>query len=166
MIKNKKGIYLLICGVVSVWGIIGYRIYDGISKEVPVTATGGNKVKTSYFKLLDHSKDTYMLHADYRDPFLAINEFEPEKDNTEIVMRKIANPILPIAKPQINWLAILYTGYILNPQSKKRVGIFNINGREIMLSAGEESGGLKISKFVGDSVKVIYQNASRFISIK
>ncbi|PWS28860.1 hypothetical protein DHW03_03230 [Pedobacter yonginense] len=164
--KNRKSVYLLICCVIAVWGIIGYRIYAATTGDETTPISSNNSSRKGYFKLIDHSQDTYSLHADYPDPFRGFDDAPEEKplDEHPIVSQSSQNTAF--TKPEINWYGILFLGYILNPQSKKKVGIFSVNGHETMLSEGEQASGLKINKFVGDSVKVTYQKASKFISIK
>lgn len=113
--------------------------------------------------MTDHAKDQVILEMSYADPFALANS-EPEP------IVKSAAPVLPSApipiKTQVNWTGIIYSGQIYNPTEKKHVAIISVNGKEVMLSEGERSNGLKFIKRVGDSIKVEYQNATKFLSIK
>jgi len=160
--KSKKTTYLLICCVAGVWGIIFYRVFAGLATEdnVPVNS---RTIKEPYFNMVDHAKDQVTLEMNYADPF-ALTYSEPEQ------IAKPATPIIPATpapfKPQVNWSGIIYSGQIYNRIEKKHVAIISVNGKEVMLSEGERANGLKFIKRIGDSIKVEYQSATKFLSIK
>ena len=35
MLKNKKALYVLVPLVLAIWGVIGYRIYEGMRDDGP-----------------------------------------------------------------------------------------------------------------------------------
>lgn len=154
--------YLLICCVAGVWGIIFYRVFDGLAAE-DSTPLSARTIKESYFNMTDHAKDKVILEMGYADPF-ALTNSEPEP------LVKTSGPALPPIpmpiKPQVNWSGIIYSGQIYNRAEKRQVAIISVNGKEVMLSEGERASGLKFIKRVGDSIKVEYQNAIKFLSIK
>ena len=69
-------------------------------------------------------------------------------------------------KPEPNWNAIKYNGFIVNPERKSIVCILSVNGKEYMLSEGEGADGIKLLKSNKDSVKVLYQQNTRFIKLQ
>lgn len=156
--------YLLICCVAAVWGVIFYRVFDGLAAEdnAPLHS---RTIKEPYFNMTDHAKDQVILEMGYADPFALANS-EPEP------LVKPAGPVSPPMpmpmpiKPQVNWSGIVYSGQIYNRAEKRQVAIISVNGKEVMLSEGERANGLKFIKRVGDSIKVEYQNATKFLSIK
>ncbi|NII83304.1 MULTISPECIES: hypothetical protein [unclassified Pedobacter] len=160
--KSKKTTYILICCVAGVWGIIFYRVFAGLAAEdnIPVNS---KTIKEPYFNMTDHANDQVTLEMGYTDPFALANS-APEP------IVKSAVPVLPSMpvpiKPQVNWTGIIYSGQIYNRTEKKHVAIISVNGKEVMLSEGERANGLKFIKRVGDSIKVEYQNATKFLSIK
>jgi hypothetical protein len=157
--KHKKFTYLLILGVVAVWGIIFYRIYGAIiDEDTPVVLT--SKTKMEYFKMVDHDEDQVTLNLSYANPF-ANGSYEPVADHTVKIIDTKNNLKLKPITPPINWPNITYTGYIYNPTTKQKVAMLQINGREVMLSEGQDSFGVKVLKNAGDSVKVKYLNASK-----
>lgn len=160
--KSKKTTYLLICCVAGIWGIILYRVFAGLAAEdnMPVSS---RIIKEPYFNMIDHAKDLVTLVMDYSDPF-ALTASAPEP------VAKPAAPIIPSTpapfKPQVNWSGIIYSGQIYNRAEKRHVAIISVNGQEVMLSEGESANGLKFIKRIGDSIKVEYQNATKYLSIK
>jgi hypothetical protein len=160
--KSKKMTYLLICCVAGVWGVIFYRVFDGLAAE-DSAPLNSRTIKELYFNMTDHAKDPVILEMDYSDPFALANS-APEP------LVKLAGPVSPPMpmpiKPQVNWSGIVYSGQIYNRAEKRQVAIISINGKEVMLSEGERANGLKFIKRIGDSIKVEYQHATRFLSIK
>ncbi|KIO77969.1 hypothetical protein TH53_05890 [Pedobacter lusitanus] len=165
--KGKKFTYLLIVCVAGVWGIIFYRIYAGLEQEDELPVAIVSKGKPEYFKLVNHETDRVALNLNYRDPFAVISSpvksiADPAAVQHEVKL--LSTPVMP--KPMVNWSAIQYTGYINNPSTKSRIAIIKVNGREGMLTEGQSLEGLKLIKNAGDSVKVRYQNSTKYISLK
>lgn len=162
--KNKKFTYILICCVVALWGIIFYRIFMAMG-EKEETVLQVVKKKATYFKMVNHLNDAVDLTFNYRDPFSSAQEIGPIE--TAPALDKIPSNILPIApKPQVNWQAIAYKGYINNMNSKQKLAIMIVNGQEFMLAEGQSQNGVKLLKYAGDSIKVQYQSETKYIRLK
>lgn len=161
--KNKKFTTVLICCVVALWGIIFYRIYTAMGEqEEPMVQVAEKKV--SYFKLVNHLNDKVVLTFDYRDPFSSSNVVMPIE--TTEALNKVPPNIQVTPKPQVNWQVIAYTGYINNINSKQRLAIMVVNGKEFMLAEGKSLNGVKLLKYAGDSIKVQYQSEAKYIRLK
>ncbi|WP_230145345.1 MULTISPECIES: hypothetical protein [unclassified Pedobacter] len=160
--KSKKMTYLLICCVAGVWGIIFYRVFTGMATE-DSAKVNTRTAREPYFNMIDHAKDVVVLEMNYSDPF-ASGSSEPV--NVPVSSVQAFVPMAAPIKPQVNWSGIIYSGQIFNRAEKRHVAIISINGKEVMLSEGERANGLKFIKRVGDSIKVEYQNATKFLSIK
>jgi hypothetical protein len=162
-VKNKKLTYLLGLLVLSVWGIIIYRIFiaaHGEEDNVPVAAAKTNKEAYNDFSI---PKDTTHLLLNYRDPFGLVKQ----KDTTVIAIRKISYQKTPAAvKPVTNWGFIQYSGYILNPGSKKLIALVSINGQNMTLSEGETKARVKLIRNLRDSIRVRFDGKTKCIAIK
>lgn len=169
MAKGKTLTYLLMAGVVAVWGLIFYRVYIGMSEEdleTPMTASA----KVPYFKMVDHHQDQVNLDLNYRDPFSPANTYV----ETKPVASKLENvaaprPAMPgpmMSKPQVNWSNVQYTGYVNNATSKQKMVILSVNGNTAVLTEGQSAHGVKLLKYLGDSVSVQYQGEKKNIKIK
>lgn len=145
-----------------VWGVIFREIFLGSIENTddPVTR---HPVREPYFNRVDHAQDKVSIDLTHEDPFRAFS-FIQEKVPIAIESKPILNNI-PV-KPQMNWTSISYKGQIYNKTEKRHVAIIAINGKEVMLSEGEGAEGLKFIKRAGDSIKVTYQNATTYLSIK
>ncbi|WP_199119346.1 hypothetical protein [Pedobacter sp. ASV28] len=162
--KGKALTYVLMACVAAVWGIIFYRIYLSVAEDEPTIATAPT-TKVAYFKMVNHANDTVKLDLAYRNPFEEKNFVNiEEKADRSGPVTKIAAP--QMLKPQVNWSGIIYSGYISNPSSKQKLAILSVNGKETLLVEGQSANGLKLLKYLGDSIKVQYQGETKHIRIK
>lgn len=154
--------YFLICCVAVVWGIIFREIFlnSQDNSSFPITR---HFSREPYFNMVDHAHDQVKLDMNHGNPFQ--NVAFVEKDIPEVPASK-ALEIKSVPKPKVNWAGISYKGQIYNSTEKKHVAIIAINGKEVMLSEGEGADGLKFIKRTGDSIKVEYQHAITYLSIK
>jgi hypothetical protein len=169
--KSKATNYILAAAMVIVWGLIIYRVVDALSDndDVPISAL---PLPNSKEPLNDYAlvKDTGTLNLNYRDPF---NDADLTKDTVQIPVKKLITTRKPannvfnssVSKPAINWGFIKYSGYIRNPKTKKLIALLNINGKSLMLSEGESAEQVKLLKNLKDSVKVTYNNRTKFITV-
>lgn len=161
--KNKNFFYLLILAVSVVWGIIFYRIFLTLpSRPEPFVQTSRPVGGTDYRPAVSY--DTVSLDLNYRDPFLGTDPAAAtDAVNAEPLPGEAVSPAGK--KPPINWTAIRYSGYIINPLNREPVSIIIVDGREQMFSEGETISGLKLVRNYGDSVKVLYRDHSKFITL-
>jgi hypothetical protein len=163
--KNKKLTYLLIVLVLGLWGMIVYRIFNAVTANDDDNIA--QSVKPLKEALNDYAmvKDTATLSLHYSDPFKTAQKTEKDtvtRSHTHVVIRPNPRP----TPPAINWSVITYSGYIRNPASKKLIALLNINGRSVALAEGETREQVKLLKNLRDSIKVIYQGKTKFITIK
>ena len=167
--KNKPLTYLLIVSVAAVWGIIFYRIFSASDNDEielkPIVKSGFVNESLDDYKF----KDTFILALNYKDPFLGkvAEVAEPSQAEKPPVISSPAvfsNP-KPL-KPQTNWEVVKYTGFILNSSGKQVVALMTIKGKEQMLLEGQTADGVKLLKNLKDSVKVLYQDQTKFIRLK
>lgn len=163
--------FVLIVSVACVWGIIFYKVFNAAGAEDDYTFRTPER-PAKYEPLDDYIvHDTSKLSLNYNDPFLkGISDTVTEKaikPAVEISTNPIIKPVQPvIQKPVVNWSAIKYNGFIVNPERKSIVCILSVNGKEYMLSEGEGADGVKLLKSGKDSIKVLYQQNTRFIKLQ
>jgi hypothetical protein len=162
--KNKKLTYFLGVLVVGVWGMIIYRVFQAVGGDDSQPILIQTASKKEAFNDYEIPKDTSKLLLNYRDPFSE----EQQKDTAEIPIRKLVHPVntrAVVQKPSTNWGMIKYSGFIHNPGSKKIIAIMNINGKEQLMSEGETVEQVKLIRNLKDSVKVLYQGNTKFITM-
>ncbi len=169
--KNKVTVYLLGGMVALVWGIIIYRVANAAGNDDNDTVTE-RRVQFPKETLDDYAykPDTTSLMLNYPDPFRQSKPAEVRKDTVQIPVSKllavrpvVISPVVP--KPALNWSFIRYSGYIANAHGKKLIALVNINGKSLMLGEGESAEQVKLLKNLKDSIKVSYQNHTKFIPV-
>lgn len=147
--KNKKVTYFLLLAVLLVWGLIFYRAYESVSGD---TNDLPNRQRTvpapdPYTQILD----TFTLLANYRDPFLGLMP-EAKTGNRKQEPRIAAEKSTPT-----DWSFISYKGTIHNRKQRKRIAIFSIHGKEVLIPEGGSSEGITFLKNYPDSVKIAFE---------
>jgi len=156
--------YLLLAVAVLVWGLIGYRFFDAL-KESPDEGIPFKPANKSKEPLNDYAfkADTSKLVLNFRNPFSLAKAEEPAQIPVSKLIPKTT--ALPVAtKPALNWGFIKYSGYIRNPVTKKLIAIVSINGANVMMDEGEKVGQVTLLKNMRDSIKVMYDGKTKFIT--
>jgi hypothetical protein len=162
-VKNKNMTYLLGLVVLVVWGMIIYRVFNVFNSNdegAPAAVVKSAKEAYNDFSI---PKDTTRLLLNYRDPF----GLTRQKDTDRVVIRRISERKIPVQvnKP-MDWSFIKYSGYMLNPGTKKMIALLSINGQNITLSEGQTKNDVRLIKNMRDSIKIVYAGKTKFISIK
>ncbi|SDD43011.1 general secretion pathway protein GspB [Niabella drilacis] len=133
--------YLLIGLVALIWGVILYKVIRGLAGDDPPPVV--TKVKPP------QPEDTltrYVLTTlQYPDPFS--NELITEEEEvtgasvpgqTKVpAANPLPAPVVAAAPPPTPPPAIKYSGYIYNPQTKKRTAMISVNGRSMTVGVNE-----------------------------
>jgi hypothetical protein len=160
--KNKRLTYFLVPLVLFIWGIIFYKIYTHLNKpnDNPLAeqSFGGNSK-------VSNVKDSFIITANYRDPFLSgqINPIRKsiiENRSLEYSsgFSRKSNNQTEVVVPDIK-----YHGQIANSNKNQKIGLFKLNNKEIILKEGELFEGFNIKKLFNDSVKVLYGKLKKTI---
>ena len=145
--------------VLIVWGMIIYRIFATLGDNAEPLPPATMKTKERYDDYAV-SKDTSHLQSGYRDPFGQT----PAKDTSTLNTPKNIHRKIPATPaPGINWAMINYMGYVRNPGSKKLIAILHINGKEVMMTEGENTEQVKLLQNRRDSIKISYHGQTKFI---
>lgn len=173
--KNKATVYVLGALLIIVWGTIFYRVYDALQGDddvaIPQTAVPVKKEEMNDREIVS---DTATLKLNYPNPFATVINKATRPDTVQIPVNKLVKPVQTrqnvnrpvVAKAaSINWNFIQFTGYIRNPRTKKLLALVTINGKPQMLGEGESAGAVKLLKNDRDSIKVSYQNHTKYIQV-
>lgn len=148
MKKNKKLTYLLIALTVTIWGLVGFRIYSNFKGESRVNNFVIPKVIS--FEVKEHDS-IYTLSLDYSDPFL--------KGEKRVAEETTKNPVPPAI---INWPTLEYRGCLTN-QNKAITGLLKIGNSNLLINKGKIYSNIKIVEILKDSVLLACQDKSRWI---
>jgi hypothetical protein len=161
--KNKKLTYFLGFAVLVIWGLIIYRVIGAFNSDDDQATTAPVSRKKEPFNDYAVPKDTTRLILNYRDPFGLI----PFKDTVKAVSHeRMARNITVAAATAMNWGFIKYSGYIRNPRSKQLIALVQINGKSADMREGDVVDKVKLLKNMQDSVKVLFNGKTKFITIQ
>jgi len=159
--SKKTTTYLLIAGVLLIWGIIIYRIIIGLNSEkeylIITTVPGKKEVYDDY----EFKRDSGKLALNYRDPF-SVSEFNDTIKKSNNLPAGKASGRVNLALP--DWSTIRYFGYIANPKSHKVISMVSVNGKNLTLADGERDHEFELIKNMRDSVLVRYKLRTGYIS--
>lgn len=142
MKKNRKT-YTLLVLVLSIWGILGFRILRTVG---PGTDPIGPIHDSAIFKIpIGKEKDTFSLLADYRDPFLGTLplDLSAKRPVTKLLPKKVPVPV-----------DIRYTGFVKENRSGSNIFFVHIDGEQRMLSRNESYKEVKLLSGNGDRITV------------
>ncbi len=115
--------------VILVWGFVFYKLFGSFF-------SAPNYAKEEVKQVIDVDeieKDTFVIVADYRDPFLG-KKVKIRKPSTSVAHSapKSKRNGVKISKAEKPWPSISYKGMIKNNNSDRRVGILNVGGKEYL----------------------------------
>lgn len=164
---NQKAVrYGLIAGVAVVWGLIIYRVVDGLTGDDDlkpgILAVSKNAVP-------EEKEERFTLIADYPDPFLAGGDSSATSVTAPAVaMQTVAPPpVRTTPPPDPNAYKegmIQYLGMISNPEKKLKIASVNIKGTELLVREQEQVMGFTIKKIEAGGIVVVYRGKKLVIN--
>ena len=144
---------MLLAVVLIIWGIVGYKIYNALSDEVPDVKSEVSVTfnpKTSFAQ-----KDTFSIKADYRDPFLGSLPKAKSTKRKVVVKKKV--------EPEI---AINYTGSILDKDSKNSIFFVTIAGTQHLMKPGQSKSEVTLVSGTEKTIKIRINRKTRNIPLR
>ncbi|NAS12911.1 hypothetical protein [Poritiphilus flavus] len=153
MTKNQKT-YLLLGGVVLIWGFLGFRVVRTIAPAVP--ETNPLQKSLSFKPSESQERDTFYIAANYRDPFLGTIA----KPKT-----KKSSPSAIATKKQIPQKNIVYQGFVAGQTKSNSLFFISIDGQQHMLQVRQTANGVKLLSGNSTAIKVRSQGKTVRIPI-
>ncbi|GAA3647257.1 hypothetical protein [Flavivirga jejuensis] len=147
--KGKTKTYMLLVGVLAIWGIIGFKMLGALNPKPPKTLQ--QDLAVSFNPQINTAVDTFSIRAVDRDPFLGTLY----KKKKTIVKRKSAQP-----KEEFVWPSVIYHGTVAKQQSKSQIFVISINGQQYLMKVGQDIGGIKL-RFANAKVITITSKGHR-----
>ena len=154
--------YILIPAVLLIWGLVIWNIIKGLQSpdDNLQLATLPN-----YKTVEDSNQVNYALKLNYADPFLKgnyIKKTEPkEKTIDKQINRRFTEQIKkPEPKKRVIWPRVDYFGLI---EGNKKVGLFQIEEKKIILRPGEINQNIAIENLYNDSAIIVLENEKKTI---
>jgi len=151
-LKNKKKTYVLLFLVVSVWGMISYKVITGLHPDLP-ELTSQQTLAVQKFKL-DTKIDTFSISSVERDPFLGT------------ILKKKSPSTLPKKRKTILWHPITYLGIVKNSRQKQQVFIVSINGKQCLLKRGQTRDSTTLVSGNKNRITLRYKNHQKVFARK
>ncbi|WP_350292615.1 hypothetical protein [uncultured Croceitalea sp.] len=151
MTKNTKT-YLLLGVVLLIWGAVGYRIYSGLSPDLPAE----QEIKTTSFKPKAMvKKDTFSILADYRDPFFGTYSKKKRKVKSTTPKKVVA--------PEIG---ISYTGSVIDNNQKNSIFFVTIEGKQVLMKPKQTLNEVTLLSGTKQTIRVRHQGKLRTIKLQ
>jgi hypothetical protein len=153
MLKSKKNLYVLIPVVLSIWGMVGYQIMDGLKPDLPVSEDFDYG---SFRESETKTKAILTLQLPDTDPFLGTVAQKKRTQNKKKSNSSKKNPV------EIPWPAVEYLGYVKQEsRSGLRAVAMRINGNSYILKTGATQDSLKLVKATDDYIIMRYQKKDK-----
>jgi hypothetical protein len=158
---NKvKLIRILLPLAIILWVFIMYKVFNVVfADNDPVIA---QKTREIVPQKKETIKDTIILSLNYPDPFLSNHSY---KKQTYRSKRKTSGNKLSRKKKATNWPKITYLGAIQNNSNGKYSANLSIDGKNVILSKGNERNGIKLINVCYDSVIVSYEKDTKSVRL-
>ncbi len=154
--KNKSLTYLLLIVVAVIW----YQVFFRIKSNLETDLGSQQEANQNTLQQIAIVRDTFVLDANYRDPFGGKIAYEKQIDSTA-PKKKIVQEVKP--KQSENWYSIKYYGLIKQTNSKNPLAILKIDGVQFSLRVGDEAfDGYKVKAIYKDSILIKFKNSSKY----
>jgi hypothetical protein len=155
MMKSRKTVYLLLGLVLAIWGTIVYRVLSKISPDAKPASSepffAGDKAAL---------QDTFALLADYPDPFLGQGAPPDAAPAAEPVLKA---PPPPEPVKTVAWPVVRYTGIIKNMKKDRQFIVLQVNGKDHLVTAGQQVGGVQVEQIFKDSVLLSFEGEKKYL---
>jgi hypothetical protein len=155
--KKRKILYMMLPLVILVWGFVCYQLFSSFF-TTPNYAKAEAKNKIA---IAEVEKEAIVLVANYRDPFLGKKAKYRGSPTSSVAPKTTKVSPVKITK---KWPQIRYKGMIKNNNSDKRVGIFEVNGKEYLINEKETVSEIKFLSITKHEVKVLFQQEKKTIT--
>jgi hypothetical protein len=157
--KKKKIMYIMLPIVVVVWGFVFYQLFSSF-----FTSPNYAKEKKEQLINIDEiKKDSFVIVADYRDPFLG-KGVRSKGTNNASSNKKRRTVKISQAKAEQPWPSVAYNGMIKNNNSDRRVGIVKVNGKEYLVKEKDVVNEVTILSINKNTVNVRFQKENKTIT--
>lgn len=159
--KGKKNIYFLLPLALLIWGVIGYKVWEGIKRKDIISSKPSSMLEsTSNSKI-----DTFDILDNYPDPFLKYGFNRKQERRPESIVSNNNSSLKKNDPRTVNqiktWPDIIFLGSMKNRSSKRELAFLKINGADYSLKTGEKIENIKLIAILKDSIIVEYQKVKR-----
>ncbi len=140
---KKTKTYILLAAVLSIWGLIGYKIIFAVN---PSASTVPETQVDVAFKPEQHKViDTFSIHTAERDPFLGT-----------LLVKKVKKAKVSKAA-KVDWIPVQYHGSITKNDKNSKIFIVSINNTQYLMKKGQVIHDVKLVKGNDTGVTMRYK---------
>lgn len=144
--------------VILVWSFVFYQLFGSFFSK-PNYAKEELKMIANVAEI---KKDTFLIVADYRDPFLGKKTHNRSRSSATVSKKRTRIKKTP--KAEKTWPVIIYKGMIKNNNSNRRVGILNVGGKEFLIKEKDIVNEILITSIKKNTVNVRFQKENKTIT--
>ena len=145
--------------ILLVWGVVFSQLFSYFFSS-PSYAV---ETKQESINIDEIKQDTFSIVANYRDPFLGGKIKFKQRSNSSASTRKKLRKSIQV-KAEKSWPLIAYNGMIKNNNSKRRVGIIRIDGKEYLIKEKDVVSEVTILSINKHEVNVRFQKEKKTIT--
>lgn len=150
--KNKAKTYLLLAAVLTIWGIIGFKIMSTLNPDAPEVNQQEDLV--AFIPKNNMVLDTFSIQTAERDPFLG---------TLYVKKQVLTKPKTSVPKETFEWIPIVYHGTVSKQDSEEKIYVVSINGQQNILRVGQEINKVKLVSATSSEIIVSYNGAKKTI---
>jgi hypothetical protein len=156
-LKNKTKTYVLLIAVLVVWGLIVYKIINGLNPELPELKP--QEITMAFSPKAIMQVDTFSIQKTNRDPFLGTLQTQ-----STIKSKNTSKNLKP--KEEEPWPQVSYGGLIKRQNSKEEVFVVTINTVQHLVKKGQVIEEIILLKGDQKNITVRYKNKQKVIAIQ
>ncbi len=145
---------MLLALVISIWGILGFRIIRTLTPPEEQIAMVNNEA--SKVLLPTQNRDTFSIDGNYRDPFLGT--FPKGSRKTPKTPKKTV--------PKAPKKQLIYQGSVVGEGNKGRLFFISIDGEQHILKKGKAVQGVTLVWGNTKKVKVSYDGYTEIVKLE
>lgn len=150
--KGKTKTYLLLVAVLTIWGIIGFKIVSTLNPDAPEANQQEDMV--AFIPKTNIAADTFSIQPSERDPFLG---------TLLVKKQEINKPTTSTPKEDFVWMPLVYHGTVSKQDSKEKICVISIDGQQHIMKIGQAMNGVKLLKVTNTEIIVGYKGARKTI---
>lgn len=157
--KDKKVKYILIGLVLLIWGVIVFKILHMVKPA-------NDEVESSFMPVQKNTRntgiDSFMIIADYPDPFLKkyVQTYRKQSLATGNTKKSV---LTKKASEAVKWPNLTYSGHASANSGNKSSVLIIIDGTGYIMKVNDVIKGVEMLAISKDSVKVKFSGMSKFV---
>ncbi|WP_417921370.1 hypothetical protein [Christiangramia marina] len=148
--KNKN-LYVLIPVVLIIWGVLGFKFFNSLSKDINSISTNSLQETIQNPKIPRNLRMLKLRDID-KDPFLGLSYQKPSRNYNNHHVKKIS---------RIEWPPITYLGSIEDASDSNSIHIIKVGRSQFLFENGDIHLEVKLIRTFKNKVRLSYKGESK-----